>query len=154
MTDSSPVAEASITVAASPDEAFRAFTSDIGTWWRTGTYYWNDSERGLRVELEPGIGGRFREIYDETTDEGYEIGRVTTWLPGERLSLTWREEGWDPDLATDVEVTFEPVASGTRVTVRHSGWERIDGHGEGYTEGWAELLSWFAATFDDAAATR
>lgn len=35
-----------VTVDPSTEEAFRIFTEEIGLWWRRGTPYWNDAERG------------------------------------------------------------------------------------------------------------
>ena len=74
-----------------PELAFRVFTERIGSWWKRGTLYWNDRERGQRLEFEPGVGGRLLEVYE---DDAFEIGRVTAWEPGEHLSYTWREAGW------------------------------------------------------------
>jgi uncharacterized protein YndB with AHSA1/START domain len=131
------------TVGTDPERAFRVFTEAIGSWWHRGTIYWNDAERGRRLEFEPGVGGRLREIYD---DGEYEIGRITHWEPGRRLTYTWREESWDTAEHTTVDVRFEPADSGTLVTVRHGGWAQITGRNagaRGYSAGWTELLGWF-----------
>jgi len=52
--------------------------------------------------------------------------------------------------SASVEVRFEPAGRGTRVTVEHSGWERVPSAGpglsEGYRHGWAELLGFYART--------
>jgi uncharacterized protein YndB with AHSA1/START domain len=56
---------------------------------------------GLR--FEPFVGGRFLEVYDEATGEGFEIGRVTDWQPGRRLAYTWREHGWAPEEQCEVD---------------------------------------------------
>jgi Activator of Hsp90 ATPase homolog 1-like protein len=149
MTDQT-AAEASTTVSLDPANAFRVFTEDIGIWWQTGTNYWNDAERGLRLELEPGVGGRFREVYDETDEDSFEIGTVTAWEPGIKLSITWRQLGWDPGVVTEVDILFEPIDTGTRVTVRHFGWERVPGSREGYGAGWTELLGLFAQSAEAA----
>ena len=149
------VATTSIRVMAPPAVAFRVFTEQIGTWWRRGTHYWNDAERGLRLEFEPGVGGRLLEVYE---DGAYEIGRVTAWEPAAMLGFTWRERDWDPASFTTVEVRFEPDGDdATGVTVRHGGWDTA-GHPDslrGYSSGWVELLGWFgdaAATAGDAGA--
>jgi uncharacterized protein YndB with AHSA1/START domain len=55
----------------------------------------------------------------------FEIGRVTTWSPGERLTFSWRQASFPPDLHTEVEVRFEPVGAETRVTVEHRGFDRV-----------------------------
>ena len=143
-----PAATAQVTVDATPEDAFRIFTDEIGLWWRRDTPYWNDAERGLSVRIEPGVGGRFVEVYDLDTGAGFEAGRVTVWEPGTRLALTWTQVGWPEGAVTDIEVAFEPVREGTLVTVQHSGFERVGPDGArcpiGYSIGWQELLGWFA----------
>ena len=143
-----PAATAEVVVDASPDDAFHAFTAEIGLWWRRGTPYWNDAERGLGIRIEPGVGGRFIEIYDLDTGEGLEVGRVTAWEPGRRLAMTWAQVGWPEGTSTEVEVTFEPEGTQTRVTLRQTGFERLgpqaEEHQTGYSIGWKEVLGWFA----------
>jgi uncharacterized protein YndB with AHSA1/START domain len=140
-------AQAEVTVPASPDEAFRLFTADIGLWWRRETPYWNDRDRGVSIRIEPGVGGRFIEVYDVQTGSGMEIGRVTAWEPGRRLALTWTQAGWPQGASTQLEVTFEPARGGALVRLEHTGFERVPGAGEfiaGYDAGWKEVLGWFA----------
>jgi uncharacterized protein YndB with AHSA1/START domain len=140
-------ARAEVTVEASPEEAFALFTEDIGLWWRRDTPYWNDRERGLCVRIEPGEGGRFIEVYELETGSGMEVGRVTAWEPGRRLALTWTQVGWPEGASTQLEITFEPVADGTRVRLQHTGFERVPGAIDfiaGYDSGWKEVLGWYA----------
>jgi uncharacterized protein YndB with AHSA1/START domain len=138
-------ATATIEVACDPETAFTIFTGDIGAWWKRDTHYWNDSERGKEMRFTPGVGGRLTEVYDPDTGEGFEVGRVLVWEPGERLVFTWRQGGWGAEESTDVEVRFEPAAGGTRVTVNHGGWDRVaSASPEGYGQGWGELLGFFA----------
>ena len=148
MTGGGPVvATAEVVVAAAPDDAFAVFTDEVGLWWRTGTPFWNDPERGLSVRIEPYVGGRFMEVYDLETGEGFEVGRVTAWEPGRRLALTWTQVGWPDDATTDLEISFEPHEGGTRVRLEHSGFERVPdaaAFAGGYDAGWKELLGWFA----------
>jgi uncharacterized protein YndB with AHSA1/START domain len=143
-----PAAVAEVTVDASPDDAFRIFTDEIGLWWRRGTPYWNDADRGLSVRIEPGVGGRFIEVYDLDTGTGFEVGQITAWEPGERLALSWTQIGWPDGATTDLEVTFTPAPDGTLVTLRQTGFERVgagaEGFLEGYSTGWKEVLGWFA----------
>ncbi|ASU83288.1 hypothetical protein CDO52_11315 [Nocardiopsis gilva YIM 90087] len=146
----STTATASTEVACDPETAFTVFTSDIGSWWKRGTPYWNDPERALELRFEPEAGGRFIEVHDKESGEGFEIGRVLAWEPGKRLVFTWRQRSWEDDESTEVEVNFEPTEEGTRVTVEHSGWDRVrsafPGVVEGYTHGWNELLGFYAET--------
>jgi uncharacterized protein YndB with AHSA1/START domain len=59
----------------------------------------------------------------------FEIGRVLAWEPARRLVVEWRQEGFLPGDRTEVEVRFESVPSGTRVTVEHRGWDALsDSH--------------------------
>ena len=53
------------------------------------------------------------------------VGRVEVWAPPHRLALTWRLPNFAPDQVTRVEVRFEPVPEGTRVTVTHRGWDSV-----------------------------
>ncbi len=136
----------SVEVPVDPETAFRLYTAEINRWWKRGTYYWNDRRRAVGLRFEPFVGGRFIEVYDAQSGEGFEIGRIQVWEPGQRLVYTWREAGWAPGEQTEVEVLFEPVPQGTRVMVTHSGWDRVtDGQklGEGYAHGIRDLLGWY-----------
>jgi uncharacterized protein YndB with AHSA1/START domain len=76
----------------------------------------------LRLDGRP--GGRVEERWTDTT--GREVvtsGRVLEAVAPTRLRMSWADEGWPA--ATEVEVELAPCPSGTRVTVRHSGWERL-----------------------------
>lgn len=142
-----PVATAEIVVNATPEDAFALFTGEIGLWWKTGTPYWNDPERGQAVRIEPGAGGRFLEIYDLDTGEGFEVGRVTAWEPGERLVFTWTQLDWPPDVSSTVVVTFTPTGAGTHVRLEHRDFDRVPdavAFAGRYSAGWQEVLGWYA----------
>jgi uncharacterized protein YndB with AHSA1/START domain len=146
MTSSVIAAEASIEVPLAPDAAFDLYTRGIDRWWRLGTRYWNDGRRAVGLRFEPFVGGRFIEVHDAASGDGFEIGRVTVWEPGRRLVYTWREQDWDAGASTEVEVTFQPIATGTRVELRHTGWESVEDcldTSRGYSMGAAELLGWY-----------
>jgi uncharacterized protein YndB with AHSA1/START domain len=151
------VATAEVLVNAAPDEAFRIFTDEIGLWWRRDTPYWNDRERGQSIRIEPGVGGRFIEVYDLDTGEGLEVGHVTVWEPGRCLGLTWTQAGWPEGVRTNITISFEALDDGTRVRLEHSGFEDVpdgDRLRAGYTGGWKEVLGWFAQQFDDTSTQR
>ena len=138
---------AQVDVEVAPPAAFDLFTGDIGLWWRRDSPYWNDRDRALSVRIEPWPGGRFIEVYDLDTGEGFEVGRVLEWQPGQRFSFTWTQVGWH-DAHTRVTITFAPVEHGTRVTLTHDGFDAlpdtIDGRRDGYAGGWPVILAWFA----------
>src|SRR5262249_14011479 len=78
------------------------------------------------IHLEPKLGGRLFEAFETSTGKRIaETGRVTVWEPPSRLVLEWRAVNFAPSEKTEVEVLFEPSASGTLVTVCHRGWSRI-----------------------------
>ncbi len=100
-----------VTVGVDPQTAFSVFTDEIDLWWVRGPINFFDSARAIGMRCEPGVGGRLLELYNDDASDALELGRITSWMPGELL--TW-------DSAVDdvtVQVLFEPVATGTRVTV-------------------------------------
>jgi uncharacterized protein YndB with AHSA1/START domain len=140
------VASTSVDVPISPSEAFELFTERTTSWWRLDSPYWNDHERRRGLRFEPQVGGRLIEVYDEATGEGFEIGRVSVWEPGRRLVYGWRQADWPADESTQVEVLFEAIDDGTRVTLHHGGWEKLTQGVElsgGYQAGHRELLGWY-----------
>ncbi len=148
MNTTTGTATARVDVACDPQTAFTVFTADIGAWWRRGTSYWNDPARAVTLRFEPFVGGRFIEVYDADSGEGFTIGEVRVWEPGARLVFGWRNQGWRPDQHTEVSVRFEKIDTGTRITIEHSGWEQFDAEGtrpgQGYGHGWGELLGFFS----------
>jgi len=118
-------ATVSVLVKVSPSEAFRVFTEEIDSWWRTGLRYRIGKRRSV-VHLEPKLGGRLFECFETSAGEKVkETGRVTCFEPPSRLVLEWRAVNFAADEKTEVEVLFEPSPSGTRVTVCHRGWSKL-----------------------------
>jgi hypothetical protein len=113
---------ATVEVPVDPATAFEIFTEEIGRWWRPGPINWYDSTRAVDIRFEPGVGGRWLEVYDDEAGDVLEIGTVTVWEPGTRLALLYRDGGHELN-GTEVEVRFEPVEGGTRVTLEHRGWD-------------------------------
>lgn len=115
-------ASAQVSIAVPPAEAFAFFTEKIEAWWRRGPRFRNaPGDRGF-IRMEPGVGGRLFESFD---DRVVEVGRTTVWDPPRRLVFEWRNSNFAPAEKTEVEVRFEPTATGTRVTVVHRGWAAL-----------------------------
>lgn len=113
----------SLRVDATPEEAFDVFTQEIGAWWKpNGLFQLTPRGDGV-LSFEPGETGRL--ITRLPNGHVFEIGRITAWAPGERLAFTWRQATFSAEQQTTVEVRFEPVDGGTRVTVEHRGWDAI-----------------------------
>jgi uncharacterized glyoxalase superfamily protein PhnB len=103
-------ARASVEVAVDPLTAFKAFTEEIGQWWVPGPINAWDFSRAIARRIEPGVGGRVLEVYH---DDALELGRITVWEPGSRLVYRSSVD------ETEVDVRFEAIGSGTRVSVEH-----------------------------------
>lgn len=129
-TQTLPDVRKSVTVAVTPDEAFRIFTERPADWWPPRHILVRKERAGLA--FEPGVGGRYYEWDVEGTQKVW--GRVLEWVPGRRVAMTWRI---DPDWqsiptdegASQIEVDFEAVdGTHTLVSLAHV---KLDNHGPG-----------------------
>lgn len=116
----------SVLVAADPARAFAIFTGRMGAWWPK-THSVGQGSPQVDVVVEPQAGGRW---YERTEDGGEcPWGHVIAWDPPGRLLLAWQLDGtwrFNPDLVTEVEVTFTPEGEGqTRVLLEHRHIERF-----------------------------
>ena len=130
----------SVDVPVDPHTAFVLFTDEIGEWYRSGRWSWNDPERAVGIRIEPGVGGRWLEVWDAASGEGYEIGRVLSWEPGKRLLVTYQNVHL-PTGATEIEVRFEAAGTGTRVTLEHRGVEL--GSEAQRQNAWVNFMAWY-----------
>jgi uncharacterized protein YndB with AHSA1/START domain len=98
------------------------FTADIDQWWRRGMKFRHSASASSLLCIEPKVDGRLFESYEvEGGQHVIEVGRVHVWEPPRLLKFTWRNANFAPHEHTEVEIQFEPTASGTLVTVTHSG---------------------------------
>lgn len=98
-----------LVVRANPAAAFRMFTDEIDAWWKRGPQY-RRGEAAMRFEA------------DRLLEGDAEIGRVLAWEPGCRLRLELRNWSLGRGEPSEVDVQFDAVGDGTRVTVVHRGW--------------------------------
>ena len=140
----------SVSVAASPETAFRVFTTGFDSWWPR-SHSIGDSPLKTAV-IEPAIGGRWYGLLENGTEAPW--GDVLAWEPPRRVLLAWRigaDWVYDPRLLTEVEVTFTPDGAATRVELEHRLLENMGAAGEGARAmfdsegGWGGLLAMFAA---------
>jgi len=125
---------AQVEVAADPGRAFTAFTEEIDSWWVRGAINFFDAARAVEMRIEPGVDGRVLEVYE---GDALELGRITVWEPGARLA--YRSSVDD----SEIDVRFEPVDSGARVTVTQT---LVPG-GEKMFDFWPRTLAWFGSWF-------
>ncbi len=108
-----------------PEDAFAVFTEETDLWWRRGPRYRfgrGDARGTLRFE-RPGPGALLVESFDG--GEAFVIGQVLVWEPSARLAFEWRGRNFADGEGTRVDIAFEGVNGGTRVTLEHTGWSAI-----------------------------
>lgn len=142
MTTIAPILRTAV-VARPLDEAFAIFTDEIGAWWPLPTHSVFQAEAG-GVHF---VDGR---LVERSTD-----GRESTWAevldwdPPHRLVLAWHP-GSDLGASGRVEVRFSEDEGGTRVDLRHDGWEAFGEQAmarrRSYTgpSAWGHVLDHFA----------
>jgi uncharacterized protein YndB with AHSA1/START domain len=139
-----PPVRRAVSVSWDPATAYHRFTAQFATWWPRATH----SIGGKKVKqiiFETKVGGR---IIEELVDgRRYQWGTVTKVEPPHRVGFTWHPSR-EKEVAQDVEVSFHPEGSGTRVELVSTGWERLGARGErerkGYSIGWGSVLDVFA----------
>src|SRR5215468_5449303 len=99
----------SIELALAPVTAFVVFVEELAVALAQGG-----------MDFETGADGR-------VTEGEFEVGRVIAWKPGELIQLQWHQADWKTEEVTTIEVRFELVDGGTRVTLEHRGWGGLIG---------------------------
>ena len=83
------------------------------------------------AEIDPKLGGQFI-IWD-----GYIKGNTNTLQPYKRIVQSWRTTDFSTnDEDSILEISFEKVNNGTKITLLHSNIP--EGQGEDYKKGWKE----------------
>ena len=133
-------------VRVSPADAFAVFTEEIDRWWRRGIAYRVAGREPGTLHMETRLGGR---IFEEWGSGAHECGTITAWDPPSHLTFEWRSVTFVPGESTTVELWFEPLNDGTRVTLEHRAWSTIRPdhpvrHGAPPAEFLADLGMWWA----------
>jgi uncharacterized protein YndB with AHSA1/START domain len=132
-----------VTVACTPEEAFRYFTSDFSKWWPAAThsvvaYASEFKDKPASVIFEPRVGGR---IFERTrSGEEHLWGRLLAWEPPTLVAFSFHP-GRDEKEAQRVDVTFSPVPEGAKVVLTHSGWSaNAQKACDSYNQGWKTVF--------------
>lgn len=133
----------SVEVKRAREDAFRIFTRHMTRWWPLAVH--SVSEGACEgVTFEEHEGGRVLEHARDAS--AHEWGRVKVWEPPQRVVLAWYPSR-TPDTAQEIEVRFESIDSGTRVTLDHRSWgplgERARETRDRYETGWNATLARF-----------
>jgi len=150
--ETAPVTK-TISVRASSERAFQAFTEEFDSWWPRTHHIGKSPMKKAIVETH--LGGRcFTEQVDGTACDW---GRIVVWEPPRRFVMAWLIDAqwqYQPDAskASEVEVRFTPQADGsTRVDLEHRNFERMGGSGTNMRMmvdspgGWGHTLELYAA---------
>ncbi len=131
---------AAVEVAIDPATAFRVFTEELEAWWLQGPINFFDSTRARAMRMEPGVGGRILEVYDQAGADDLEVARIVEWAPPSRL--VWRSSL--DDVTTTVTFTETPAGTTVRVEARLP----LDGEDHGGTA-WVRVVpTWLARWVD------
>jgi uncharacterized protein YndB with AHSA1/START domain len=144
-------------VKAPPAKAFAAFTQGMVHWWpKTHTIA---PHPFVEVVVEPREGGRWFERDADGAETNW--GKVLAWDPPGRLTLAWQiDASWkyDPDLVTEVDLTFTAQDGGSLVAFEHRHLERLGESAQALAEmlsgGWPGILDLFAGYAAASAETK
>jgi uncharacterized protein YndB with AHSA1/START domain len=129
---------AAVEIAVPPERVFRALTSDeIVKWWGSDDLY-----RTTAWKADLRVGGTWRA--DGRGSDGspfYVEGEFVEIDPPRKLVQTWKP-GWESGPATTISYLLDPTATGTRVTVRHTGFIGRAESCAGHANGWTRVLGW------------
>lgn len=128
---------ARVEIAAPPDRVFRAIsTEELAKWWGSAELYRTTKHT---VDLRP--GGAYRSDGVGADGKPFHVaGTIVEVDPPKRLVQTW-QPSWETGPSSTVTWSLEAIATGTRLTVRHSGFAdpaSCDSH----ATGWERVLAW------------
>lgn len=131
---------ARVEIAAAPERVFRALTSDeLTKWWGADELYRTTK---FTIDLRP--GGAWRSDGVGADGAPFHVGgKVLEVAAPHKLVQTW-EPSWEPGEPTTITYLLEPIANGTRVTVRHAGFGERVASCESHANGWERVLGWLA----------
>jgi uncharacterized protein YndB with AHSA1/START domain len=128
---------ARIDIAVPPERVFTALTTDeLTQWWGSAELY---KTTRFTIDLRPGGAWRSDGVGVDGVPFHVE-GEVVEVDPPHRLVQTWRPS-WAPGPATRITYTLDAIATGTRVTVRHTGFTDATAC-DGHANGWERVLGW------------
>lgn len=105
-----------------PRRAFEVFTEETDLWWGKGPRFRPLSHPQGRMVFEKKVGGRLLECVDDDAVPPFVLGRVEVWEPPSRLVFSMGGRDFGDEEWPIVEIVFEPVSEGTRVSLEHRGF--------------------------------
>ena len=128
-----------VTVRCAPARAFALFSEDFGKWWPLSRVHTGPDP--VDCAIEPRVGGRVFERAADGRERSW--GTVLAYEPPHRLAFSWIVE-LSADQEQLVEIRFTAEGVGTRVELKHSGWEKLGDAAaslrERYDRGWGTVF--------------
>jgi len=133
---------AAVEIAAPPEKVFAALTDPalVPLWWGS-----SDTYKVTKWEGKLEVGGAWTSHGVGADGHTFSVGGEYVAIDPPRLLVhTWRAP-WDGSNLTTVTYRLEPTATGTRLTLRHDGFEGRRESCAGHGEGWERVLGWLVA---------
>ena len=111
----------SVDLPASPAQAYAAFIVQFAEWWPVATHSLS-RQAATRCRFDAAVGGAVEEKAPDGRRHVW--GTVETIETDRRVRFTWHP-GREPESAQWIDVVFEPIEAGSRVTLTHGGWEAL-----------------------------
>jgi len=133
---------ATVDVELSPDQVFRAMnTRELEVWWgEEGVYSMTKWFSDLQ------IGGLWHVETLLADGKKHPAGGEFLEIEAPHKIVFTRKYEWDFPLlgqrVTKVTYLADPIPSGTRVTVKHEGFEGLREPAEIHADGWERVLGW------------
>ena len=134
---------ASVEIAAPPERVFAAVSSaEVAEWWGSPEIYTVTRWTG---DLRP--GGAWRSEGVGADGKPFSVGGEFVIVEPPRLLVqTWVPD-WNPGPPTKIRYQLDPIPGGTRVTLRHEGFQGRNAACESHTQGWERVLDWLRNHF-------
>jgi uncharacterized protein YndB with AHSA1/START domain len=130
---------ARIEIAVPPERVFRALTTEeLTKWWGSADMY-----RVTAFAIDLRSGGAWRSDGVGADGTPFHVGgRVLEVDPPRKLVQTW-EPSWEADAPpTTISYLLDAIETGTRLTVRHTGFGARTTSCESHASGWERVLAW------------
>ena len=130
---------ARVDIAVPPERVFKALTtSELTKWWGQADMY---TTTKFSIDLRP--GGAWKSEGVGADGSAFHVeGEVLEVDAPKKLVQTWKPS-WEPGPATKITYTLEAIETGTRVTVRHTGFTNPDACSS-HANGWERVFTWLS----------
>jgi uncharacterized protein YndB with AHSA1/START domain len=128
---------ARVDIAVPPERVFKALTtSELTKWWGQADMY---TTTAFTIDLRP--GGAWKTEGVGADGVPFHVGGEVLEVDApKKLVQTWKPS-WEEGPATKITYTLEAIDTGTRVTVRHTGFTNPAACSS-HANGWERVFTW------------